>query len=80
MKTCPFCKGDIEIRRVDHMHKWADEFYLVENIQTEVCKQCGEIFFLPGTLKMIDKYVKEKRDSQRTIKVPVIEMSDLPGM
>ena len=62
------------------MHKWADEFYLVENIQTEVCKQCGEIFFLPDTLKMIDKYVKEKRINQRTIKVPVIEMPDLSGM
>ena len=54
-------------------------FILLKTFETEVCKQCGEIFFLPDTLKMIDKYVKEKRTNQRTIKVPVIEMSDLPG-
>ena len=62
------------------MHKWANEFYLVQNIQAEVCKQCGECFFLPDALKAIDKYVKEKRTNQRTIKVPIIEMSDLPAM
>ena len=80
MKSCLFCKGDIEIHKVDHMHKWGNEFYLVENIQAEVCKQCGEIFFLPETLKTIDKYVKEKKVNQRTIRVPVIELSDLPAM
>jgi len=26
MKTCPFCKGNIEIRKISHMHKWGEEF------------------------------------------------------
>lgn len=76
MKTCPFCKGKIDIRKISHMHKWGDEFYLFENIQAEVCRQCGETFFLPDTLKLIDRYVMEKRTSQKTICIPVIEMSN----
>ena len=77
MKTCPFCKGDIEIRKISHMHKWGEEFYLFENIEAEVCSQCGETFSLPGTLKTIDKFVTEKKRSQKTINIPVIEMSDM---
>lgn len=34
-------------------------------------------FFLPDTLKMIDKYVLEKKTGKKTISVPVIEMSDM---
>ncbi|MBI2471980.1 MAG: YgiT-type zinc finger protein [Planctomycetes bacterium] len=45
MKTCPFCKGNIETRKISHMHRWNDKFYLFENIKAEVCKQCGEVFF-----------------------------------
>ena len=77
MKTCPFCKGDIEIRRVSHMHKWGEEFYLLENVPTEVCMQCGEVFWTPETLKAIDQYVVEKKGTRKTIAVPVIEMSDV---
>lgn len=76
MKTCPFCKGEIEVRKISHMHKWGDEFYLFENMQAEVCRQCGETFFLPDTLKLIDRYVMEKKTSQKTICIPVIEMSN----
>lgn len=76
MKTCPFCKGNIEIRRISHMHQWGEGFYLFENIEAEVCGQCGETFFLPSTLKAIDKFVTEKKKSEKTISIPVIEMSD----
>ncbi|MBI5194961.1 MAG: YgiT-type zinc finger protein [Nitrospirae bacterium] len=77
MKTCPFCKGNIEVRKINHMHKWGSEFYLFENVQTEVCRQCGEVFFLPDTLKLIDKYVMEKKSGQKTLCIPVIEMSNM---
>ena len=77
MKTCPFCRGKIEIRKINHMHQWGEEFYLFENIESEVCKQCGEVFFFPETLKAIDKYVIEGKRIQKTINIPVIEMSDV---
>ena len=77
LKTCNFCKGDIEMRRINHMHKWGNEYYLFENVQAEVCSQCGEVFFLPDTLKRIDKYVTGKKTTKKTINVPVIKMSDI---
>ncbi len=76
MKICPFCKGNIEIRKVNHMHHWGKGFYLFENIEAEVCKQCGETFFLPDTLKTIDRHVGERKKSQKTLRIPVYEMAD----
>jgi YgiT-type zinc finger domain-containing protein len=77
MKTCPFCKGDIETRKVSHVHKWGNEYYLFENVQTEVCRQCGEIFFYPETLKLMDEYVKGDKKSEKRISIPVIKMPDM---
>jgi YgiT-type zinc finger domain-containing protein len=61
MTTCPFCKGGIEIRRVNHMHEWGNEVYLFENISEEVCSECGEVFWAPETLKAIDQHAMEKK-------------------
>jgi YgiT-type zinc finger domain-containing protein len=77
MKTCPFCKGDVESRKISHLHKWGTEYSLFENVQAEVCRQCGEVFFLPETLKTMDEYVKGERSSEKTICIPVIEMPDM---
>lgn len=77
MKTCPFCKGNIDICKINHMHRWKDAFCLFKNIRAEVCNQCGEVFFSPDALKLIDKCVVDKKNGENTISVPVIEISDM---
>ena len=32
MTTCPFCKGPIEQRRVEHVHRWDGELYILRNV------------------------------------------------
>lgn len=75
-KTCPFCKRYIELKKITHVHKWGNDYYLFEDIRTEVCNQCGEIFFLPETLKVMDEYVRERKFGERTICIPVIKMPE----
>jgi len=77
VKTCPFCKSDVEIKKISHVHKWGDEYYLFENVKAEVCRQCGEVFFSPEILKLMDEYVKGKKSSEKTVCIPVIKMPDL---
>jgi YgiT-type zinc finger domain-containing protein len=79
METCFFCKGNIELKKITHVHKWGNDYYLFEDIKTEVCRQCGETFFLPETVKLMDEYVKEKKFGEKTICLPVIKMPDLVG-
>lgn len=53
------------------MHTWGDTFILFENIDAEVCTQCGEVYFTPDVLELIDKKTQDLV-IERTIEVPVV--------
>lgn len=74
MKKCPFCKGPIEERRVEHVHRWKGELYLLRNVPAEVCTQCGEVFFGPDALKSMDEVVTSKIQPDEHRSVPVFSL------
>jgi len=74
MKTCPFCKGRIKQATVDHLHRWDKEIYLFENVAAEVCSQCGETFFAPDVLELMEKHVQKKLKTRKAVTVPVIKL------
>lgn len=61
MKTCFYCKGPLQKRRIEHMHEWSGERVLLRNVAAEVCTQCGEVFLAPKTLDAIDAVVGRKK-------------------
>ena len=61
MKTCYFCKGPLRVRRIEHVHEWGGERFLIRNVRAEVCGQCGEVFLAPGTLREIYRVVAKGR-------------------
>jgi YgiT-type zinc finger domain-containing protein len=71
MKECPFCKGPITIRRIEHVHRWQGNFYILRNVPAEVCTQCGEVFFAPKELGAMDDIVMRGRKPQEHLSVPV---------
>lgn len=76
MKTCIFCKGKVKKTSADHLHRWGKEIYLFENVTAEVCSQCGETFFAPEVMELMDKHVKGKLKSNKTVTIPVIKLSE----
>ena len=76
MKTCPFCKGNIKEETIDHLHRWGKEMYLFENVTAEVCSQCGETFFAPEVLELMDNHIKGKLKAEKTISIPVIRLTE----
>ena len=73
MKTCFYCKGPLRRRRIEHMHEWGGQRYLIKNVQAEVCSQCGEAFLAPATLKEIDRIVSKGRPKSH-VSVAVFEL------
>ncbi len=73
MKTCYWCKGPLKRQRIEHMHEWAGQRFLIRNVSAEVCTQCGEAFLSPSTLKAIDRVVAEGRPRQ-SVSIPVFEL------
>ena len=74
MTVCPFCKGRIEQRQVEHIHRWQGELYLLRNVPADVCTQCGDMFFGPDALKAMDKVVGKQTEPESHRSVPVFSL------
>ena len=69
MTTCPFCKG-----RVEHVHRWDGELYILRNVPADVCSQCGEVFFGPDALKSMDDVVTKNAQPEGHRSVPFFSL------
>ncbi|MBM3944019.1 MAG: type II toxin-antitoxin system MqsA family antitoxin [SAR202 cluster bacterium] len=74
MSTCPFCKGPVQEKRIEHVHRWKGEMYILRNVPAEVCQQCGETFFTPDTLKAMDRLVSQRPRPEGHRSVPVFSL------
>jgi len=52
---CEFCSNKTEKRKVKRQHWLKGKLYIVEDVEAEVCKECGERYFHATTLDAIDK-------------------------
>ena len=72
--TCCFCQGTVESRRIRHIREWGDKIFILENVPAEVCRQCGEKYFDPDTVRKMDAIVTAAPGSQRHDQVPVYSL------
>ena len=73
MKVCYFCGGNIERKKIRHIHQWGDKIIIFENLPVEVCSQCGEKYLSPDTIEMIDK-VTATAEPKKYARIPVISL------
>ena len=71
---CEFCGGKTRKKKVKRQHWLKDRLYLVENVEAEVCKECGERYFHATTLDAIDRYLSAKHDVKEQLNVEVVSM------
>jgi len=71
---CVYCGGAVVERpqRVDY--RIHGQLYILENVPTGVCSQCGEQFFKAEVVKEMEAAVQTATGSAPTIRVPVIAM------
>jgi YgiT-type zinc finger domain-containing protein len=74
MKTCYFCKGKIVKKRIRHVHHWGEEILIFENVPADVCTQCGEVFFSPEVMEMMDEVSQKRTAPEKSIAVPVFSL------
>jgi hypothetical protein len=48
------------------------KLYIVENVQAEVCTECGERYFHAKTLDAVDEYLSKKHSVKKKISVEVV--------
>jgi len=71
---CEFCGGKTIKRKVKKQHWLRGKLYIVENVEAEVCTECGERYFHATVLDEIDRYLLAKHDVKERLDVEVVSL------
>ena len=73
---CEFCDSLMTSKKVKKQHWLKGKLYIIENVEAEVCKQCGEKYFHAKILDHIDKLLQSDHDVKERIEVEVISLTN----
>jgi YgiT-type zinc finger domain-containing protein len=69
---CIYCGGEVleSLEKVDYRHH--GQLFILENVPTGVCRQCGERFYTAEVAKRMEEAVQKTDSAYETLAVPVI--------
>ena len=74
--NCEFCVGETVSRRVRKLHWFRRKLYIVEEVDAEVCRECGERYYHATTLEAIDRLLATEHPVvKERLQVEVIGMA-----
>jgi YgiT-type zinc finger domain-containing protein len=73
-RRCEFCDGHTVKRKVTKQHWFKGRLYVVENVEAEVCVECGERYYHARVLDMIDHMLGRKHTVKETLEVEVVSL------
>jgi YgiT-type zinc finger domain-containing protein len=71
---CEFCEGQTKKKKVTRQHWLKGRLYIVENVDAEVCTECGERYFHAMTLDAIDQYLSIEHHVKKKMNVEVVSL------
>jgi len=71
---CEFCEGQTQAKKVKRQHWLQGKLYIVENVASEVCQDCGERYFHATTLDAIDRYLLADHPVKAQMNVEVVSL------
>ena len=72
---CVYCGGEVVERTEQVDYRVHGQLYILENVATGVCCQCGERFFTAEAAKKMEAAVGGTHGEVSTIPVPVIAVA-----
>lgn len=71
---CEFCEGQTAKEKVKKQHWLHGRLYIVENVEAEVCSECGERYFHATILDEIDKMLEVEHKVKDEMVVEVVSL------
>jgi YgiT-type zinc finger domain-containing protein len=71
---CEFCGGQTVKKKVKRQHWLHGRLYIVENVEAEVCSECGERYFHATTLDAIDRVLEAEHEVKDEMVVEVVSL------
>ncbi len=72
---CEFCDGKTKAKNVKRQHWLNKKLYIVENVQADVCIDCGERYFHAKTLDALDEYLSKQHVVKEKLDVEVVRFN-----
>jgi YgiT-type zinc finger domain-containing protein len=72
---CEFCGGQTVTRKVRKLHWLGGVLYIVENVEAEVCAECGERYFHATVLDRIDDLLSTEHPVKELLSVEVVSFA-----
>ena len=69
---CELCGGPTRTKHVKRQHWLNKKLYIVENVQAEVCMECGERYFHASTLDALDEHLSKQHIVKEKLDVEVV--------
>jgi YgiT-type zinc finger domain-containing protein len=69
---CVYCGGEVVERRQRVDYRVHGQLYILENVPTGTCQQCGEQFFTAEVAHRMESVVSGASGPFETIPIPVI--------
>lgn len=74
---CEFCGGDTRLKRVKRQHWLNGKLYIVENMEAEVCAECGEKYYHAKTLDAVDAFLSKQHTVEDRLSVEVVSFNQV---
>jgi len=71
---CEFCGGQTTKKKVKRQHWLHGRLYIIENIEAEVCTECGERYFHARILDDIDRLLEAQHEIKEKLEVEVVSL------
>ena len=72
---CEFCGGETKLKRVKRQHWLNRQLFIVENVEAQVCTECGERYFHAKTLDAVDDFLSKKHEIKERLNVEVVKFT-----
>jgi len=69
---CEFCNGTTKLKKVKKQHWFKKKLYIIENVDAEVCMECGERYFHAQTLDNLDTLISGNHTVKEVLSVEVL--------
>ena len=74
---CEICGGETAPKRVKRQHWLHGKLYIVENMEAEVCTECGERYYHAKTLDAVDAFLSKQHAVEERLSVEVVRFNQI---
>jgi YgiT-type zinc finger domain-containing protein len=71
---CEFCGGQTTTKKVRKNHWLHGKLYILENVEAEVCIECGERYYHAEILDSIDRLLEGEHPVKDKLQVEVVNL------